>query len=281
MIKYILIHMLGRPLAYRLGRALYMEARNDVSNDIPINGELLVQQSVVEAWISKFPEDNLVVFDCGANVGNWSLPLLLYCRSKGRDSINLHAFEPVPSTAQLLKNKLLEFSSITFSDIALSSESGEIAMNIVGEGAGTNSLHSENPLQERQVLVQRLTASDYCQLNNIKIIHLFKCDTEGHDMEVIKGALPLLEEGRIMVLQFEYNHRWIYSRHFLKDVFDVISETGYRLGKICPKHIELYDKWYPELDRFFEANYCIIKDEAINGFKTVECRLDKHNAILP
>jgi hypothetical protein len=44
---------------------------------------------------------------------------------------------------------------------------------------------------------------------------------------VIKGALPLLREGRIGVLQFEYTIRWIASRSFLKDIFEIIAGLPY------------------------------------------------------
>ena len=98
-------------------------------------------------------------------------------------------------------------------------------------------------------------------------------------MEVIIGALPLLKHGKIAVLQFEYNHRWIFSRHFLKDVFDAVEGLPYKVGKICPNHIEIYEKWYPENERFFEANYVLLRNDSIAWFDTRLCRLDVNNTL--
>ncbi len=129
---------------------------------------------------------------------------------------------------------------------------------------------------------ERIFFAPFCVNNaafSLDVIHLLKSDTEGHDMEVITGALPLLKEGRIAVHQFEYNHRWIFSKHFLKDVFDAAEGLPYHIGKICPNDIEVYDKWYPEHERFFEANYVLLRRDAVSWFNTTECRLDINNTL--
>ena len=153
-------------------------------------------------------------------------------------------------------------------------------MYVVDETAGTNSLHCEGgDSPARAISIDKITASQFCSLNKIDAIHLLKSDTEGHDMEVIIGALSLLKEGRIAVLQFEYNHRWIFSRHYLKDVFDAIKGLPYHVGKICPDHIEVYDHWYPEHERFFESNYVLLREDAIAWFNIRDCTLDVNNTL--
>ena len=111
-------------------------------------------------------------------------------------------------------------------------------------------------------------------------MHLFKCDTEGHDLEVIRGALSMLMERRISLLQFEYNHRWVYARNFLKDVFDTVEGLPYRIGKIQPDHVVILDKWHPELERYFEGNYLLILDEAMDWLPTLQSHMDCNNALV-
>lgn len=275
----ILVDILGRENAYRLGRSLYMQSRNDIPNDIASNGERMVQRAIVDAW--DFSAKKLVVVDCGANVGDWSLAFLEACgRSRSKD-VELYAFEPVSSTTKVLRERLCHFSSVSIFEMALSSESGMTVMYVVGDGWGTNSLHSLNNGEEKKISITRITMFDFCMDNSIDTVHFLKCDAEGHDMDVIKGALPLLRQGRICVLQFEYNYRWILSRHFLRDVFGVVNGLPYRIGKVCPEHLELYDRWHPELERFFEGNYVLIKSDALEWFRTVECRLTSRFAVLP
>ena len=68
----------------------------------------------------------------------------------------------------------------------------------------------------------------------IKHFGLVEIDTEGHDLRVIEGAKGLLTAGGIDVIQFEYNHRWIASRCFLRDVFQLMTPLEYRIGRVTP-----------------------------------------------
>ena len=78
-------------------------------------------------------------------------------------------------------------------------------------------------------------------------ITLLKVDTEGHDLSVLRGASSMLNQGVIGIVQFEYNWRWVASRTFLKDVFDLAdSLPRYTVGKVTPKGIEFYDRWHHE-----------------------------------
>jgi len=261
-----------------------MRARGDVANEILSNGEFMVQQCVVEGWKNKpDSEAKLVVFDVGANVGNWSELLLAHIDSLHNNNIipcDLHLFEPISETFTTLKKRFQDSghsTSLYFHQLALSSSKGNDQMYLLG-ASGINSIHSDKTNgNAASVTITKDTAANICVSHAISKIHLLKSDTEGHDMEVILGALPLLRENRISVLQFEYNHRWVYSRHFLKDVFDSIYQLPYRIGKIQSDHIELYTDWHPEMERFFEANYILIHEDSLSWFSTRETTFDKHN----
>ena len=67
-----------------------------------------------------------------------------------------------------------------------------------------------------------------------------KIDTEGHDLTVLRGARTLLADHRVAVVQFEYNHRWVFARAFLRDAFDFLASLGYLVGKLTPKGVEFY-----------------------------------------
>lgn len=265
-------------IKYRLGRRLYMSARGDIANNMMTNGELMIQKSVVKA-VKNLTNEKLIFFDVGANIGDWSSELLSNYHASQYQALDLYLFEPVPSTAIVLRQRLGENEYLHYEILALSSEVGKDNIYLSGETAGTNSLHYGYNDTDNLIAINKTTVDEYCKQKGITTIHLFKCDTEGHDMEVISGALPLLEEGRIAILQFEYNHCWIFSRHYLKDVFDAIKDLPYRLGKICPNHVEVYDKWYPEHDRFFGANYVLLREDTLSWFDMRECGLDKNNTL--
>jgi hypothetical protein len=74
-------------------------------------------------------------------------------------------------------------------------------------------------------------------------------------MSVLHGARECLGAGLITVAQFEYNHRWVHARQFLKDTFDLLEPLGYRVGKLTPRGMESYPGWDPDLETFIEGNY--------------------------
>lgn len=277
----VLCLLIGRRNIYRLGRALYLSARGDSAHDMMSNGESLIQKCVVNAWRSgALGESRLVVFDVGANIGDWSAALLEHLRDSS-ETVALHLFEPAPSTFKQLQNRFgTQNTNLHFEQMALSSESGRDTIYISGQGSGTNSLHADpERVGEESVPVVRVTASEYCQAHNIRKIHLFKCDTEGHDMEVIRGALPLLANAGISVFQFEYNHRWVISRNFLRDAFAAVENLPYKLVKLQPHELLIISDWHPELDRFFHGNYALIHVDALNWFPTKTVSWDRYNTM--
>ena len=279
----LLIVIAGRSLLYRAGRALYFFARSETPNDMRQNGEFLIQRCVLEAWKKQnAPKDRLVVFDVGANIGDWSASFLgLLSEAKISDAVDLYAFEPVPSTADILRKNLGEqHDCLHYELTALSSESG-VASIFVGDGLGINSLHENSYMRSREVQVAITKAStvDFCKNRKIQKIHLLKCDTEGHDMEVIRGAMPLLQGENISVLQFEYNHRWIISRNFLRDAFVAIEGSPYVLVKLQASHLLVLPEWHPELERFIDGNYALVLKSALVWFPTKTVAWDRSNAM--
>jgi len=97
----------------------------------------------------------------------------------------------------------------------------------------------------------------------IDVADFIKSDVEGFDLSVLRGAVPLLSERRIGLLQFEYNHRWISTRSYLRDVFELVDGLPYHVCKVVPDGVDAYESWHPELETFFEANYLLVRDDLI------------------
>ncbi|MEI6061679.1 MAG: FkbM family methyltransferase, partial [Bacteroidota bacterium] len=282
-IKSVAFKMLGRRTAYRLGRALYLYARGDIANDMRKNGEMIIQSCVLAAWKKSLGNQrNLIIFDVGANIGDWSTAVLEQLKDHGIEKdVLLFAFEPVPSTAAELRRNLRgNHPCLHIEELALSGSSGTAEIYLAGPTAGTNSLYRESAVVTQEVVkIDLISAADFCGARGIPHVHLLKCDTEGHDMEVIRGALPLLIDERISVLQFEYNHCWVFSRSFLRDVFLAIDSLPYKVAKLQANHVLVFDKWHPELDKFFEGNYALIHAGALPWFTVRQAAFDKFNTL--
>lgn len=261
-----------RRLQWRIGRRLYIEARGEPrSNSIETNGEKYVQSAVIAATAD---EPALVILDIGANQGDWTRPLLA-ALPDGRlvkGGLRLHLFEPVPETRARLIDALSNVRGGNLAVVeayALSDRAGTSQMAVMSETGGTNTLALDDAIRHeavRMIEVELQTLANFCQRHCIDHIHLVKCDAEGHDLRVMRGARPLLAAERIDVLQFEYNHRWVHSRAFLKDVFDLIKGLPYALGRIRSNSIEIFEAWHPEMERFFEANYLLVHRRAQRWF---------------
>jgi len=286
MLKYFkdaVFKLLGRRATYRLGRAMYLIARGDIPNDMTRNGEMLIQQGVLDAWQKKpSTGQQLVVFDVGANIGEWSAALVKQVEQRQlAQQVQLYSFEPVAATAQTLRRNLgTDKPWLHIEELALSATSGSAQIFIAAANAGTNSLHADpTGATHESATIQLASAVDFCATRSIQHVHLLKCDTEGHDMEVIRGALPLLQNGRVSVLQFEYNHRWIMSRNFLHDVFMAIEGLPYSLGKLQAGQVIMFREWHQELDKFFEGNYVLVHRDALSWFNSKAARFDRFNTL--
>ena len=272
-----------RRLAWRAGRRLYSAARGEEqANDIGGNGEAYVQACVLRAMPADAPA---AIVDIGANQGDWTATLLAQLPPERRISglLRLELFEPVPATAASLRGRLAKIDPAGIANVtcaAVSDAPGAARMAVMSATGGTNSLHFDSD-DAREALefveVEKLTLTQFCDARGIARLHLAKCDTEGHDLNVLRGARDLLAAGRIDVFQFEYNHRWIQARSFLKDVFDLVDGMPYKVARIQPGGIEVFEAWHPELDRFFQSNYLLVREPALGWFNARRGRFDDAN----
>lgn len=241
-----------RSFSWRLGRKLYCAARRDYANRPDSNGEYWFLEQVLGSCDNEVP----LFLDIGANRGDWTDHAVETMDRYGVDGRVL-AFEPASQTYEYLIKRFSRVQRAVVHRIAVTDYSGEAEFFVVGGLAGTNSLYgATGGIPEKVSCIQ---LDDFTTQQQIDRIRFVKSDTEGYDMKVLLGARKLLSDGRIDAWQFEYNYRWTFSRHFLKDVFDYLADKPYQIGKLYGNGIEAYDAWHPELERFFENNYVLIR----------------------
>lgn len=244
--------LLGRRQVVRAARFALNRSRLDIPNSMSTNGEIALQ-----SWVLALNEATPLVdvIDVGANTGEWSRALLATARQAGHPAVMLRAFEPSFDTCGLLRAALQGQPAMVY-QCALSDRVGEAIMSVVAPAAGTNSLHPGTAaFAGTAETVPTTTLDVFAAKNGISHVHLLKIDTEGHDLHVLRGARGLLGSHSIDVMQFEYNHRWIYARAFLRDVFELLAPTQYAIGKLTPSGVEFYPHWDPDLETFVEGNY--------------------------
>lgn len=276
--------VLGRAGLWRMSRRLYLTARRDGAGDPSTNGEYALHRRVASQGASQTTALSLI--DVGAYTGYWSHHLLSSCRTAGVGSVRLLAFEP----SHEIRNRFADRMAGAFPgyDVrvrpeAVSDHVGESLFDTDASRVGTNSLippgrgnEAGGTALER---VTVLTLVDVFEQEGITVADFVKTDVEGFDLSIIRGALPLLEGGKIGLLQFEYNHCWLETRSLLRDVFDLLPRIPYRLGKVVPDGIETFRNWNPEIEKFYEANYVLVRNDLAVAYGVKDFEFDCYNTL--
>ena len=264
-----------RSLLWSASRRVYMHARGEGRNEMTTNGELDLQHRALDTAPADVP---LVVLDVGANYGLWTLASA--DRAGLRPDARFVAFEPIPSIHDALVARLAAHPAAARLHVvraALSDAPGTAEMSV--STGGNSSLGVAFAGAEATAATVDVNTLDlYCAAEGIERVRLVKCDAEGFDFEVVRGSRRMFDEERIDLFQFEYNHRWMAQRWFLRDVFERFRGTPYAVGKICAGRIEVYDEWHPEMERFFEANYLIAHRRALPDVAPQYGRVGRRNA---
>jgi FkbM family methyltransferase len=256
----------GRRHVVRAARFVLWRARLDVPNDLHTNGESSLQRWMLELAAGRGP---VRVLDVGANTGRWSAAMLAAASRAGRlDDLDLHAFEPSSYTFTLLA-RALAGQPVRLRRAAASERTGQAPLHVLAPGAGVNSLHEPASPAGATEEVVTITIDSYADQLGLDQILLMKVDTEGHDLAVLRGARALLSEQRILAAQFEYNHRWISARSYLRDAFELLEPLGYRIGKLTPRGVEFYPGWDADLETFVEGNYVACVPAVADGLPRV------------
>ena len=257
--------LVGRRNLYRASCFLMHAARGDVANDPLLNGEVMGKTVALRTAVPP-----ATIFDVGANVGEWTRDLLDISESLQIPS-RVYAFEPCGETFARLSDRAGNWPNVTLINKGCSRRAGTATMHVYGSGFGTNSL--AEPIDDLVAVseeVQLTTIDLYCKANTIDKIDLLKIDAEGYDFEVIAGASEMLDRQAVRILQFEYNHRWIGSRNYLRDVFSFLIPKGYAIGKLAGSHVEFYAYWRWELETYTEGNYIACSEHDVQQFRRCE-----------
>src|SRR5262249_25048808 len=120
-----------------------MFARGDFANNPHTNGEYAILARLISSLRKTGCIYKTVLLDIGANIGSWSIIALDMASRLGVSDIEIHAFEPVPSTFNVLNSSIMSHSDckvVHTSQLALSATEGYGEIYVFGNLAGTNSL---------------------------------------------------------------------------------------------------------------------------------------------
>src|SRR5215472_1325343 len=130
-----------------------------------------------------------VVFDVGANVGETTEHYV-----GAFPCAQIYSFEPVAATYKSLSERVSKWPRVRTFQLAFADQDRNARIQLVPEPA-LNSLRNElsnTSSSSFGELVTIRTLQSFCAEQNVKHIDLLKTDTEGFDLEVLKGAEAML-----------------------------------------------------------------------------------------
>lgn len=185
------------------------------------------------------------VIDVGANEGKYTTAVL-----EANAGTRIFAFEPHPITYGRLLRCTSNNERVTAINAACGSSPGRLTLFDHAGSSGTTraSLHAaavkSSPAEELSVnIVEVIDLDSFARSNGISRIDLLKIDTEGHELEVLKGATNLLHAGLINAIQFEFNEMNVASRVFFRDFLDLLP--GYRFFRMVRDGLIALDPYSP------------------------------------
>lgn len=234
---------------YFLNKFLYKLSLNGIGvlnyQNNKISGE--------EHFLNKFLLKNKgqkIIFDIGANIGNYSKMIK-------QISLNtkLYSFEPHPKTFLTLKGVASKNNFLAFNfGFGNKEEQTKIYDYADNDGSSHASLYSKvitdihkGKATEHEITITKIDT--FVKKYKINKIDLLKIDTEGNELDILKGAKDALKNNLIDVIQFEFTQLNTISRVFLKDFYDLLKNfTFYRmlpdgilpLGEYNPVFCEIF-----------------------------------------
>jgi FkbM family methyltransferase len=213
----------------------------------------------VRAIAPLLPRAGAVVFDVGANCGDWTRELMVQAGTRVE---RVFAFEP--SQAHAAGLSAIGDARVQVYPLAVSDSAGHAQLFADARGSELASLHRRRlqhfGLQHEAIeTVSTVRLDDFTRDNYISEIHFLKMDIEGNELSALKGATELLTQRRIHALSFEFGGCNIDARTFFQDFWYVLTDHGFRIMRIVPGgHLLPVVRYSEDLESFTTTNYVAV-----------------------
>jgi FkbM family methyltransferase len=145
----------------------------------------------------------------------------------------IHSFEPSAATFKELQANVAHDRNVHTWNFGLGSiasrqpffETNQSVMNSFLRGGQESWVQTIN-----ETAVDVHTVDDFCAEEQIATIDVLKSDTQGYDLEVLKGCERTMRDGRIKLLYLEMNFAKIYQDQGSPGrQYDFLTSHGFRL----------------------------------------------------
>jgi FkbM family methyltransferase len=185
----------------------------------------------------RFVRASLRSGDCAVDIGAHKGAYLYWMHRAVGPSGAVFAFEPQPVLAHYLEERARDLGSrVTVENLALSDANGTATLEVPAGGPACGAtLEPGLRGAKTSVEVAVRTLDNYFSTRPEVRIAFIKCDVEGHELRVFRGAEHVLRTHRpVLLFECELRHN---RRQSMSDVFGFLQGLGYRgsffLGSKC------------------------------------------------
>lgn len=190
-------------------------------------------------------KDNPIVFDVGANVGSYSRDVVAI-----NPSATVFAFEPHPLTFEKLAANSDAHGKLHPFNYAVGDKPGHQMLYDRRFSSGT--MHASilreviediHKAESSGYAVNVITLDEFIEEKGVARVDLLKIDTEGYELNVLKGGAKAIHAGVFSAIQFEFNEMNIVSRVFFRDFMEVLPQ--YEFHRMLPGGLQKIDRYSP------------------------------------
>jgi len=229
-------------------------------------------QTGEKKFIQLIRKDLIISIDVGANVGKYTNLLLSETNSE------IISFEPLKAAFRELKKIEKEYPNrLKVFNYAIGDENTNLELNFSDEKSEKATFskdidklsffdHEKNKKIMTDIVTLDSFFLDNSSLLNKKNIDLIKIDTEGFELEVIKGAKDTIENKRPKYIQLEFNWHQLFKNHSMYKFSQYLN--NYELFQILPFGEKLIkvDPRRPEANIFHLSNFVYIRKDISRKF---------------
>ncbi len=203
----------------------------------------------------KLVPKNAIIFDIGANIGWFS-----FLFAANDSTAHVYSFEPVPSTYEqlVLNHSLNGFDNITLNNFGFSDQEDELIFYFYPEGSGNaSSVNVSDRADVTEVRCRVKILDEYFRSLSEKI-DFIKCDVEGAELLVFKGAEKTLAEYKPIVFS-EILRKWSAKFNYHpNDIISFFKELNYKCFVVKGKRLE---EMVSVDDSTVETNYFFLHEQ--------------------
>ncbi|MDB5249666.1 MAG: methyltransferase FkbM family [Segetibacter sp.] len=197
------------------------------------NGKVSGEDEFVKWFIRNRHDINGVIFDVGANRGDYAR-LIRHHKS----AAELFCFEPHPINFKILEELSFELNFIPVMQ-GMGDKAGRLIIYDYASRNGSQhaSIYKDvieeiHKSKSHGTEVEITTIDEFVARNKISGISLLKIDTEGNELNVLKGARSCLLNNLINIVHFEFNEMNVVSKTFFRDILNELK--GFEIYRLLP-----------------------------------------------